>query len=138
MENEKTVMLREIAMQPDFVRDNIDSMLAHMREVVATRDPGTLEHGFMIGCGDSYCAALAARQFMMQATGRFVEPVEALEFSRYLVGDLPAELLRLRHLQFRHRVAHHRRRARSPASAAPGPSPSPSAPTTSWPRRPRR
>ena len=26
---------------------------------------------------------------MMRATGRFVEPVEALEFSRYLVGDLP-------------------------------------------------
>lgn len=90
MENEKTVMLREIALQPEFVKTNIDAMLAHMRQIVANRDPGTLEHGFMIGCGDSYCAALAARQFMMRATGRFVEPVEALEFSRYLVGDLPA------------------------------------------------
>jgi glucosamine 6-phosphate synthetase-like amidotransferase/phosphosugar isomerase protein len=89
VENEKTVMLREIAMQPDFVGSNIDSMLAFMREVVATRDPGTLLHGFMIGCGDSYCAAIAARQFMMKATGRFVEAVEALEFSRYLVDDLP-------------------------------------------------
>ncbi|MDB5563294.1 MAG: Glucosamine 6-phosphate synthetase, contains amidotransferase and phosphosugar isomerase domain [Hyphomicrobiales bacterium] len=90
MENEKTVMLREVAMQPDFVKTNIDVMLADMRKMVATRDPGTLEHGFMIGCGDSYCAALAARQYMMKATGKFVEPVEALEFSRYLVGDLPA------------------------------------------------
>lgn len=89
MESEKTVMLREIALQPAFVKDNIDSMLAHMRTVVADRDPGTLANGFMIGCGDSYCAALAARQFMMRATGRPVEPVEALEFSRYLVGDLP-------------------------------------------------
>lgn len=83
-------MLREIAMQADFVKDNIDSMLAFMRQVLADRDPGTLEHGFMIGCGDSYCAAIAARQFMSKATGRHVEPVEALEFSRYLVEDLPA------------------------------------------------
>lgn len=90
MENEKTVMLREIAMQPEFMKSNIDGMLAHMRGVVATRDPGTLQHGFMIGCGDSYCAAIAVRQFMMRATGRLVEAVEALEFSRYLVGDLPA------------------------------------------------
>jgi glucosamine--fructose-6-phosphate aminotransferase (isomerizing) len=90
VENEKTVMLREVAMQPDFVKTNIDVMLENMRKMVASRDPGTLEHGFMIGCGDSYCAALAARQYMMKATGKFVEPVEALEFSRYLVGDLPA------------------------------------------------
>lgn len=89
MESEKTVMLREIGMQPDFVKNNIDSMLAFMRQVLADRHPGALEHGFMIGCGDSYCAALAARQFMSKATGRHVEPVEALEFSRYLVEDLP-------------------------------------------------
>lgn len=89
MESEKTVMLREIALQPAFVKDNIDGMLGRMREALTGRDPGTLMHGFMIGCGDSYCAALAARQFMMRATGRPVEPVEALEFSRYLVGDLP-------------------------------------------------
>jgi glucosamine 6-phosphate synthetase-like amidotransferase/phosphosugar isomerase protein len=89
VENEKTVMLREIAMQPEFMKANIDSMLAHMRGVVATRDPGTLEHGYMIGCGDSYCAAIAVRQFMMRATGRMVEAVEALEFSHYLVDYLP-------------------------------------------------
>lgn len=89
MEDEKTVMLREIAMQPEFVSANIEGMLSNMRQAVAKRDPGTLQNGFMIGCGDSYCAGLAARQFMMRATGRYVEPVEALEFSRYLVGDLP-------------------------------------------------
>ncbi|MCB1487998.1 MAG: SIS domain-containing protein [Bauldia sp.] len=89
MENEKTVMLREIAMQPDFVKDNIDDMLAYMRGVLKGREPGTLRHGFSIGCGDSYFAAIAARSFMMKATGLFIEPVEALEFSRYLVEDLP-------------------------------------------------
>ena len=91
MQNEKAVMLKEIALQPAFMRDNIDPMLAFMREVVATREPGSLRHGFMIGCGDSYSAALAARGYMMKATGRFIEPVEALEFSRYLVTDLPPD-----------------------------------------------
>jgi len=87
--HEKKIMLQEVATQPDFVRNSIDPMLSSMRKVLATREPGTLRHGFMIGCGDSYCAALAARSFMMEVTGRFVEAVEALEFSRYLVSYIP-------------------------------------------------
>ncbi|HEY1941161.1 MAG TPA: SIS domain-containing protein [Roseiarcus sp.] len=91
MQNEKSVMLKEVASQAGFVRDNIDPMLAVMREVLSTRDPGTLRHGFMIGCGDSLSAALAVRSYMMNATGRFCEPVESLEFSRYLVNNLPPD-----------------------------------------------
>ena len=91
MQNEKAVMLKEMAQQPAFVRENIAPMMATMREVLATRVPGTLRHGFMIGCGDSFSAALAVRSYMMAATGRYVEPVEALEFSRYLVNDLPPD-----------------------------------------------
>ena len=87
--HEKKIMLQEVATQPDFVRNSIDPMLSSMRKVLATREPGTLRHGFMIGCGDSYCAALAARSYMMEVTGRFVEAVEALEFSRYLVSYIP-------------------------------------------------
>ncbi len=91
MQNEKAVMLKEVSQQPAFVRDNIEPMLAFMRDVLATRAPGSLRHGFMIGCGDSFSAALAARTYMMKATGRYIEPVESLEFSRYLVGDLPQD-----------------------------------------------
>ncbi|EAR51929.1 Glucosamine 6-phosphate synthetase, contains amidotransferase and phosphosugar isomerase domain [Oceanicola granulosus HTCC2516] len=90
MENEKTVMLREIAMQPDFVVESVRPMLDAMRKSLEDREPGHLVHGYMIGCGDSYCAAIAARQYMMKVTGLTVEPVEALEFSHYLVEDLPA------------------------------------------------
>ena len=90
MDREKTVMLQEIGMQPEFVRKHIDEMLESMRSVLRNRQPGTIQNGFGIGCGDSYCAALAVRSYMMKATGRWVEPVESLEFSRYLVGDLPA------------------------------------------------
>jgi glucosamine--fructose-6-phosphate aminotransferase (isomerizing) len=91
MDREKTVMLQEIGMQPEFVGKHIDPMLESMRTMLRDRIPGSIRNGFMIGCGDSYCAALAVRSFMMKATGRWVEPVESLEFSRYLVGDLPAD-----------------------------------------------
>ncbi len=111
MQNEKAVMLKEVALQPAFVRDNIAPMLAYMREVLRNREPGALRHGFAIGCGDSYAAAIAVRSYMMKATGRMIEPVEALEFSRYLVADLPAGQFRVWRLQFRHGVAHHRGRA---------------------------
>lgn len=90
MDEEKKVMLQEIAMQPDFVRDNVDQMLEATRRALAEHPARAIGSGFMIGCGDSYCAALAARSFMMDAVDLMVEPVEALEFSRYLVSYVPA------------------------------------------------
>jgi glucosamine 6-phosphate synthetase-like amidotransferase/phosphosugar isomerase protein len=90
LDEEKKVMLQEIAMQPDFVRDNVDPMLEATRKSLAGHHSRDINVGFVIGCGDSYCAALAARSFMMDTTGRMVEPVEALEFSRYLVPYIPA------------------------------------------------
>ena len=89
MDAEKTIMLQEIAMQPSFMREHIDAMLATMRQVVKGRAAGSLQNGFMIGCGDSYCAAIAARSYMTKVTGLWIEAAEALEFSRYLVEDLP-------------------------------------------------
>ena len=91
MDEEKKVMLQEIALQPDFVRDNIDSMLEATRASIAQHPTRNISSGFMIGCGDSYCAGIAARSFVMEATGRMVEPVEALEFSRYLVKHIPSD-----------------------------------------------
>ncbi len=91
MDAEKSIMLKEIAMQPAFVRANIDETLRAMREALRDRAPGSLRHGFLIGCGDSYCAAMAARAYMTKATGLWIEAVEALEFSRYLVEDMPAD-----------------------------------------------
>src|SRR5579859_77095 len=91
MQNEKVVMLQEIALQPAFVRDNINPMLEAVRKAVSNRKAGTLRNGFMIGCGDSYCAGLAARLYMTRTIGHIIEPVEALEFSRYLVEHLPED-----------------------------------------------
>ncbi|HZZ60661.1 MAG TPA: SIS domain-containing protein [Roseiarcus sp.] len=91
MDEEKKVMLQEMAMQPGFVRDNIDAMLDAMRKALAEHPKRNIGVGFSIGCGDSYCAAIAARSFMMDATNRMIEPVESLEFSRYLVSYVPTD-----------------------------------------------
>jgi glutamine---fructose-6-phosphate transaminase (isomerizing) len=93
LEEEKQVMMQEMAIQPDFVRRNISPMLEAMREAVAARPEHTVSSGFSIGCGDSYCAALASRSFMMDAMRRMIEPVESLEFARYLVEYMPAGAL---------------------------------------------
>jgi glucosamine--fructose-6-phosphate aminotransferase (isomerizing) len=90
LEEEKQVMMQEMASQPDFVRRNISPMLEAMREAVAARPEHAISSGFSIGCGDSYCAALASRSFMMDAMRRMIEPVESLEFARYLVEYMPA------------------------------------------------
>jgi glucosamine 6-phosphate synthetase-like amidotransferase/phosphosugar isomerase protein len=89
LDEEKRVMLQEIAMQPDFVRANVDIMLEATRKALAEHPSRTVGVGYAIGCGDSYCAALAARCFMMDAIGTMIEPAEALEFSRYLVSYIP-------------------------------------------------
>ncbi|PZQ46194.1 MAG: hypothetical protein DI556_21045 [Rhodovulum sulfidophilum] len=88
---EKQFMLREIAMQADFVADNLREMMEGVRERLRDFGGRSFSKGYVIGCGDSYFASLAVRDFMTRATGRDVEPVESLEFSRYLVNGLRPE-----------------------------------------------
>jgi glucosamine 6-phosphate synthetase-like amidotransferase/phosphosugar isomerase protein len=89
IESEHAVMLREIALQPAFVRDSIGGVVARAREALARHPRRHVDSAFLIGCGDSYCAGLAARSFALDHAGCWIEPVEALEFSRYLVDRLP-------------------------------------------------
>lgn len=44
---------------------------------------------FITGCGDSHYAALASRLFFDRYAGVAVEPIESLEFSRYVVDFAP-------------------------------------------------
>ena len=129
VQNEKAVMLQEIAMQPDFVRDNVAPMLAFMREVLRNREPGTLRHGFAIGCGDSYCAALAARSFMMDATGRW-SSLSRRSSSRAISSPTSRRTLSFSACPIRERSRGPSKACAWRASAAPGPSPSRSAPST--------
>jgi glucosamine 6-phosphate synthetase-like amidotransferase/phosphosugar isomerase protein len=90
-DDEKAVMLREIALQPAFVRDAIDGMVERARETLAPHRGRRAGAGFTLGCGDSYAAGVAMRAYATAMTRRWIEPAEALEFSRYLIADLPPE-----------------------------------------------
>jgi glucosamine--fructose-6-phosphate aminotransferase (isomerizing) len=89
-ESEYAVMLREIALQPEFVRRSVAGVVAGTRAALAQQAGRGLSSGVIIGCGDSFCAGLAARSYAMARSGCWIEPLEALEFSRYLVDHLPA------------------------------------------------
>jgi glucosamine--fructose-6-phosphate aminotransferase (isomerizing) len=90
-DTEYAVMLREIAMQPAFVRQSIGGIVVRAREAMAQHAGRSIGSAITIGCGDSYCAGLAARSYAMEQTAIWVEPLEALEFSRYLVEHLPID-----------------------------------------------
>ncbi len=46
---------------------------------------------YLAGCGDSLFAALGSRLFFQQVTGIDVEPVDSMEFSRYLAPHMPPD-----------------------------------------------
>jgi glucosamine 6-phosphate synthetase-like amidotransferase/phosphosugar isomerase protein len=90
LDDDYAVMLREIALQPGFVRAAIAGMVERARITLEPHRGRAVGNGIVIGCGDSYAAGAAMRGYLAAATRRWIEPVEALEFSRYLIGDLPA------------------------------------------------
>lgn len=53
----------------------------------------SIQRIYLVGCGDSYFAAMAARMMFERHIGVHTEPVESLEFSRYLVDFMPDESL---------------------------------------------
>jgi glucosamine 6-phosphate synthetase-like amidotransferase/phosphosugar isomerase protein len=88
-DDEKAVMLREIALQPAFVHGSIDAVIERTRVALRAHAGRPVGMGIVTGCGDSYFAGEAARAYLMHVTQRWFEPVEALELSRYLVTALP-------------------------------------------------
>jgi glutamine---fructose-6-phosphate transaminase (isomerizing) len=89
VDHEKQVMLEEIRLQPEFLRSNGRPILDNLTAELKKRDIGRIRNIFIIGCGDSYFSALANRMSLMEMTGLYVEPVESLEFSRYVVNHMP-------------------------------------------------
>jgi len=90
-ESEYDVMLREIALGPAFVRVSIGGVVERARAAMALHAGRPVGGAILIGCGDSFCAGLAARSYAAEQTGLWIEPIEALEFSRYLVEQLPPD-----------------------------------------------
>ncbi|MFW6182254.1 MAG: SIS domain-containing protein [Chloroflexota bacterium] len=61
----------------------IDDVRSQVKAVVTGDLAQRVRRIYLVGCGDSYFATLAVRLFYQRYVGLPVEPVEAMEFSRY-------------------------------------------------------
>ena len=85
-------MLHEIASQSrviSMVMDKIQPQLETMDQSLFAR----VQHIYITGCGDSYFAGLATRFAFEKFTHVVTEPLEALEFGRYVAEFIPEHSL---------------------------------------------
>jgi glucosamine--fructose-6-phosphate aminotransferase (isomerizing) len=71
----------------------LDDLNSQYPEVLSSQLIEKVEKVYLTGCGDSYFAALASHLFFERVTGLDVEPIEAMEFSRYAVKHMPKNSL---------------------------------------------
>ncbi len=64
-----------------------------VEQVITPELAGRIRHVYITGCGDSYFVGLAARLAFEKYAGITTEPIEALEFSRYVADYVPADSL---------------------------------------------
>jgi sugar/nucleoside kinase (ribokinase family) len=83
------VMAREIAMIPEVIATHVADTAGHVRRTARLLVEHDIEHVFLVGCGDSYFAGLAAALAFQRHTGIHARAVHALEFARYQARYLP-------------------------------------------------
>ena len=81
------MMLEDIHQQGEVVAAESPGIQEQIEVIVAGRGRGHVERIYLVGCGDSLYAGMAARLAIQEWSGIWVEPVESLEF-RYLAGGL--------------------------------------------------
>ena len=87
------VMIEEIAMTGDVIRENIERLkrtLDDKKELFGSKKWSKI---YAVGCGDSLFAGQAAKFAFMRDTGIPFEAVEALEFCRYEIEYMPENAL---------------------------------------------
>jgi glucosamine 6-phosphate synthetase-like amidotransferase/phosphosugar isomerase protein len=86
-------MLLAVRSQAELIPALIDHLRPQVRKVVAELKPERMSSVFAVGCGDSLYASMATRLAFDKYSGFRMEPIEALEFSRYAVDYIPKESL---------------------------------------------
>ena len=81
------MMLEDIHQQGEVVAAGSPVIQQQIDAIVARCGLGDIERIYLVGCGDSLYAGMAARLAIQDWSGIWVEPVESLEF-RYLAGGL--------------------------------------------------
>jgi glucosamine--fructose-6-phosphate aminotransferase (isomerizing) len=79
------IMADEIAAQAKLFDLCGDDIIKQVNEIFdRTKLSSKINRVYITGCGDSYCAGLACRDFFLKYTKMHVEVHQALEFSRYI------------------------------------------------------
>ncbi len=76
-------LLDEVRNQPRVIQGVLEASRERLRDALDPDKIRSVRRLYITGCGDSYYAGLAARFAMERWTGMAVEPIEAMEFSRY-------------------------------------------------------
>jgi glucosamine--fructose-6-phosphate aminotransferase (isomerizing) len=80
----RAMMLNDILTQGERVAEQVPRIISQIQSNLAPIDVDKLQAVYLVGCGDSYYAGHAVRHAFDEWTGLRVEPVEALEFARYV------------------------------------------------------
>ena len=83
-------MLHEIASQSVAVKA-VMAQISIQLEQLDKQKIKEAKHVFVTGCGDSYFAGIAARLAFHKYGGVLMEPIEALEFGRYVAEYIPSD-----------------------------------------------
>lgn len=90
MSKSMEIMAEEISAQAKLFELCGDDLIAQTKAILDRTDfAGKVDRVYITGCGDSWCAGIACRDFFIKNTGLAVEVHQALEFSRYVC---PAEV----------------------------------------------
>lgn len=79
----------EIKGQRVFIESLVQDILRQLLSTIELMEVKRAPKVYLIGCGDSWCAAIAARMAFEKYTQIETEALHALEFSRYQLGSVP-------------------------------------------------
>lgn len=82
-------LLGEVSGQPTVIVNVLDSIRPQLDAVLSRDALRRCSKIYIVGCGDSFYAGLAVRYALERYGGLAVEPLEAMEFSRYHAEYMP-------------------------------------------------
>jgi sugar/nucleoside kinase (ribokinase family)/fructoselysine-6-P-deglycase FrlB-like protein len=83
------IMRSEIAMIPQILAQQLEILAGPLRIIAGQLNTGSIEHLYLVGCGDSAIAGAAAALAFQKHTGIDAEGIHALDLARYRVRYLP-------------------------------------------------
>jgi fructoselysine-6-P-deglycase FrlB-like protein/sugar/nucleoside kinase (ribokinase family) len=89
MSNSVDMMREEIAMIPQLLSEQLESLAASLHTLADKLTTSSIEHIYLVGCGDSAFAGSAAALAFQKHAGIHAEAIHALELARYRVRYLP-------------------------------------------------